>query len=132
MSRRERLERWADLLDAAAPRRLLSLHELEWLPLAKRAALRANGSALSVAFADPMLREAGLPSDRFGDAVSFFDVSEPDMHRLLCSCLNGRYVAAAQLATEVRQLAARGTTNAFAWSRVVPGEVTAGGPPMAL
>src|SRR3546814_12714117 len=81
MSRRERLERWADLLDAAAPRRLLSLHELEWLPLAKRAALRANGSALSVAFADPMLREAGLPSDRFGDAVSFFDVSERDMHR---------------------------------------------------
>src|SRR3546814_17087029 len=93
MSRRERLERWADLLDAAAPRRLLSLHELEWLPLAKRAALRANGSALSVAFADPMLREAGLPSDRFGDAVSFFDVSERDMHRDRKSVVEGKSVS---------------------------------------
>src|SRR3546814_7144249 len=44
----------------------------------------------------------------------------------LCSCLNGRYVAADQLATEVRQLAARGKTDALAWTRVVPGAVTAG------
>lgn len=124
MDRRARLERWADLLDAAAPRQLPSFYELEWLPRTQRGRSRTDGSALSVAFADPVLREAGLQSDRYGDALAFFGLQEHELHRLLCSCLNGRSVAADRLATEVRWLATR-DTDMSAWVRWMPGVVTA-------
>lgn len=125
MSRRERLERWAELLDAVAPRRLPSLYEVESLPWAQRAAARANGSALSVAFADPVLREAGLRSDQFGDAATFFELSERDLHRLLCFCLNGRSIAADQLAANVRRMA-RTTSHTTAGMQWMPGAMIAG------
>ena len=50
LSRRERLERWADLLARDPDRRLRSLHDIEFRPAAERLALRADGSALTVAF----------------------------------------------------------------------------------
>ena len=89
LSKRERLDRWIELLDKSPDRELKTLEEIEWKPKAERRALRADGSALTIAYADPVLRTAGLLSDRFGDAVDFFQISEHDAHIVLCSCHGG-------------------------------------------
>ena len=49
LTRRERLERWADLLNREPSRQLKTLHEIELRPRSKRDEMRADGSPLSVA-----------------------------------------------------------------------------------
>ena len=102
MSRRERLARWRDLLAREPARMLKTLEEIEFRPAAQRAALRADNSPLSVAFTDPVLRGEGLKGDTLGDAIAFFDISEHQAHRVVCSCLNGRSITAGQAAKRVR------------------------------
>ena len=105
LSRRERLERWAEVLAREPERRLRSLGEIEFVPKAERPDLRADNSPLTVAYADPVLRAAGLEGDRLGDAMAFFGLSERQAHRLLCSCMNGWRIDPAQAARSVRRLA---------------------------
>ncbi len=50
LSRSERLERWAQLLERNPEKRLTTLRETEYQPEVVRARLREDGSALSVAF----------------------------------------------------------------------------------
>ena len=102
MSRRERLDRWAELLEMQGDRQLRTLDEIEWKPKAERRALRADDSALTVAFSDPVLRGEGLASDRFGDAVDFFQISEHDAHIVLCSCHGGEFMRTEEAARRVR------------------------------
>jgi hypothetical protein len=66
LSRRERLERWAEALEREDRGRLKTLFEIEYVPPAKLAALRADDSPLSVAFSDPRLRAEGLAGDTVG------------------------------------------------------------------
>ena len=105
LSRRERLERWAAVLEREPERRLRSLGEIEFTPEAERAALRADNSPLAVAFSDPVLRASGLAGDRLGDAMAFFGLSERQAHRLLCSCMNGWRIEAGKAARSIRRLA---------------------------
>ncbi|MXQ11124.1 hypothetical protein [Microvirga makkahensis] len=102
LSKRERLDRWAELLEREPDRLLRTLDEIEWKPKAVRHAMRADGSALTVAFDDPVLRTAGLVSDRFGDAVNFFQISEHDAHIVLCSCHGGESMRSDEAARRVR------------------------------
>jgi hypothetical protein len=102
LSKRERLDRWAELLEREPERMLATLEEIEWKPKAERRALRADNSALAVAFADPVLRTSGLASDRFGDAVSFFQITEHEAHVILCSCHGGESMRAEEAARRVR------------------------------
>jgi hypothetical protein len=104
-SRRERLERWAECLAADPKRRLKSLGEIEFTPKAERPLLRADNSPITVAFQDPVLRAAGLEGDRLGDAMAFFELTERQAHRLLCSCLNGWSMEAGKTAARVQRLA---------------------------
>ncbi len=108
LSRRARLERWAEVLLRDPRRRLKTLQELELVPRAERGDLRADNSPLTVAFEDPVLRAAGLRSDKLGDAMDFFDLSEWQAHRLLCSCLNGVYMEAASPARKLHRMATTG------------------------
>jgi hypothetical protein len=105
LSRRERLERWAEVLQRQPKRRLRSLGEIEFVPAEKRPALRSDESPITVAFEDPVLRAAGLKSDTLGDAMEFFDLSERASHRLLCSCINGWSMEAGSTARKVHRLA---------------------------
>ncbi len=107
----ERLERWAELLEREGDRRLKTLFEIEYLSRAERAALRANGSPLSVAFGDARLRAAGLAGDTVGDAVAFFDVSEMELHNILCFCHHGDTMSAHAAAARVRAAATRAAWN---------------------
>src|SRR5947199_90965 len=60
LSRRERLELWAETLEREGGRRLRTLYQIEYAPPAERARGRADDSPLSVAFNHPGLRAAGL------------------------------------------------------------------------
>ena len=104
LSRRERLERWAEALERGPYRPLRSLGEIEWQPEAHRPLMRADGSALSVAYEDPVLRDAGMASDCLGDAMRFFELSEQEMHAILCSCVYGGISRADVTARMVRSV----------------------------
>ena len=103
--RREKLERWAKVIEAAGPQRFRTFPELEYASAAERSAVRRDGSPLALAYADPVLREAGLEGDRYGQAVSFFELSEREAHRLFCSCMHGGTITSEGLASELRRLA---------------------------
>ncbi|HVL73927.1 MAG TPA: hypothetical protein VM434_18805 [Beijerinckiaceae bacterium] len=105
LSRRERLERWAEVLARDPTRRLKTLEEIELAPRAERPLMRADNSPFTVAFQDPVLRTEGLASDRLGDAMAFFDISERQAHRIVCSCLNGRMMESGLAAQRVRAIA---------------------------
>jgi hypothetical protein len=104
LTRRERLDRWAELLERDPRARLRTLDEIEWQPKAKRASMRADGSPFSVAYADPVLRAAGLEGDTLGDAMRFFEMSEHEAHRVVCFCMHGRTVEGRRAADSVRAI----------------------------
>ncbi len=102
MSRRKRLQRWIELLEADPSRVLSTLHETEYLPQAKRDALRCDNSVISIAFSDPILRASGMQSDTYGEAKRFFELSDRQLHRIVCDCHFGAIVSTAKVARFIR------------------------------
>jgi hypothetical protein len=98
MSRRERLARWATILEQQ-PGRLRSIEGVEF---ADSGARRADSSPLSVAFDDPTLRAAGLRGDSVADACEFFGLSRHDVHHIVCYCHHGQTISPAVAANCVR------------------------------
>ena len=113
LTRRERLDRWADMLDRN-PGKLNALTRIEYLPLAERLEARADNSPLEVAFRDPVLREEGLKSDKLGDIMSFFELSNRDAHRLFCDCHYYGSMTGAGLSRRLRNIAKGGLRAWFA------------------
>jgi hypothetical protein len=107
MSRYDRLERWATLLERAPASNLTPFRDVELVPAAERAEMQVANSPLAVAYADPALRRAGLDSDRFGDGAAFFGLSRFQAHRVLCSCGYIGTMRAAEVARRIRAIAAR-------------------------
>ena len=105
MSRRERLERWAELLERQPNRHLSAIEGTEFGSRRECEAKRADNSPLTVAFEDPVLRAEGLRGDRVGDAVEFFDLSHDEVHRLVCYCHHGLTVSPGTVAACVRMMA---------------------------
>lgn len=113
MTRRERLERWADVLDRN-PGKINALTRIEYLPLSERLNARADNSPLEIAFRDSVLREEGLESDRLGDVMTFFELSNRDAHRLFCDCHYYGSMTRAGLANRLRNIAKGGLRAWFA------------------
>ncbi len=109
MSRKDRLLRWSELLERQPERRLRSLGEIELKAPADRPLMRAHDSPLTVAFEDPVLRAEGLASDRLGDGMAFFKITEDEAHQLMCSCMNGWSMASGKVAKSVRRIADPGS-----------------------
>ena len=105
MSRRERLKRWAEVLERRPERQLCAIEGTEFGTRPEREAKRADNSPLTVAFEDPILRVEGLRGDRVGDAVEFFDLSHDEVHRLVCYCHHGLTVSPGTVAARVRMMA---------------------------
>lgn len=114
MSRRERLERWADALERRPARRLATIQGTEFGTKREREAMRADNSPLTVAFEEPALRAAGLRGDSVGDAVAFFGLSHGEVHHLVCYCHLGLTVTPGAVAGRVRTMARR--VKASTWS----------------
>ena len=108
LSRRERLERWAESLGREPGLRLRALHGIEYGTPYERLTCRADGSPLAVAYADPVLRAAGLE----GDAAEFVDLSHEQLHGLLCFCHHGGTVSASTASAQVRAFARQGDVSA--------------------
>jgi hypothetical protein len=102
MPRDKRLQRWVELLEADPQRILSTLLETEFQPRAVRAALRCDNSAISVAFNDPVLRAAGLENDTYGEAKRFFELSDGQLHKIVCYCHFGTTVSAEKTARYIR------------------------------
>lgn len=107
LTSKERLELWAECLDREPQRCLNTLGEIEFAPRSERPCMHSDNSPLTVAFDDPVLRATGLKSDTLGEAISFFGITEGDAHYILCSCMNGRTMTAAQAAQRVRSISDR-------------------------
>jgi hypothetical protein len=86
LSRRKRLERWAELLERDPSRKLKALWRIEYARGEDRAHIRGDDTPISVAFADPVLRDDGLEGDTLGDAERYFELSQDQAHYLLCDC----------------------------------------------
>ena len=104
LSRNERLECWAQLLERDPEKRLATLRETEYQPERVRARMRENGSALSVAFQDEVLREAGLRDDSYGEAKRFFELTDGQLHEVICYCHLGETVSAGTAARHIRMV----------------------------
>lgn len=113
MTRYERIERWIDLLEADPHRPLHALLEVEYLPAADRLRYRSEASPLTVAFEDPVLRAQGLRSDSFGDALTFFELHERQLHHAFCSCHVGMRLRAIDAAGRLRGLLRRERFGSF-------------------
>ena len=102
MSRTERLERWAQLLEWNPERRLSTLHQTEYQPDDVRAIMRGDDTAISIAFHDHVLRGSGLKNDSYGEAKRFFELTDGQLHEVICYCHFGATVSAATAAHHVR------------------------------
>ena len=102
MSRSARLERWAELLEQNPDRRLSTLHQTEYQSANARAFMRGDNSPLTVAFEDPVLRSAGLKNDSYGEAKRFFEMSDRQLHEVICYCHFGATVKATTAARHIR------------------------------
>jgi len=105
MTRRERLERWAESLERSPRPFLKTLHETEYQPIAVRLSLRDDDTPISVAFADPILRAAGMENDSYGEAIRFFELSDQQLHGLVCFCHFGERASATTVARRLRRMA---------------------------
>lgn len=117
LSRAERLERWIELLERDPKRQLSTFYQTEFQAAATRDAMRADSSALSVAFEDPYLRASGLANDSYGEAKRFFEIKDHQLHRMVCYCHLGTDVSAGSTARFVRKLLAPKQTGRFGWLR---------------
>jgi len=106
MSRSERLQRWAELLERQPDRRLNTLFETEHQSQTMRETMRHVETPISVAVADPILRTAGLANDTYGEAKRFFDISDRELHNILCYCHYGATLSAVTAARSVRAILA--------------------------
>ncbi|MCC2654404.1 MAG: hypothetical protein K0Q60_4570 [Microvirga sp.] len=102
MTRVRRLERWIEALPRHPKRTLRPLREIEYQKPADQRSIRADDSAITVAYEDLALRAEGLAGDTLGDAMDFFELSEEEAHTALCSCYFGSAVEARVAASRVR------------------------------
>ena len=102
MTREQRLRRWAELLEQLEDRSLTALAGTEYQPPAIRDTMRSPGSALSVAADDPILSAEGLKDDSYGEAKRFFEMTDAQLHGVVCYCHVGAVMQASRAAQQVR------------------------------
>ena len=107
LTKREKLERWSALLAADSNRILRTFEPTEYVNLAERNGMRCEGTALSVAHSDPVLRDAGLHDDTFGTGKRFFGLTDDELHCIVCYCHHGRAVRAGLIANVIRTFTPR-------------------------
>ncbi|MEI9430768.1 hypothetical protein [Mesorhizobium sp. Cs1299R1N3] len=115
MTRDERIARWAELLDQNPERCLGAFTGTEHMHPEVRSMARGEGSAITVAFEDPMLRASGLRDDTYGEAKRFFELNDWQLHDIVCDCHVGATMKARWAAARVR--ATIGGNRFLTWLR---------------
>ena len=89
-----------------------SFSSIEYIHPEQQALMRADRSPLTIACEDPVFRAQGHRTDRLGDAIAFFNLSQGEAHYLLCDCHYARCaVDAGRIAKRVRSVARRPTSR---------------------
>jgi hypothetical protein len=108
-SKKARLLRWAHLLEQQADAKATLVHGFEFghqrIAILKEQWCDDHCSPFRVAFADPALRAEGFASGTYKEAIQFFQLTNREVHYLLCDC---HYVPGAtfgNVAQRVRRLA---------------------------
>ncbi|WP_426131151.1 hypothetical protein [Pararhizobium sp. PWRC1-1] len=114
LSREDRIQRWVELLEREPHRLLSTLRETEFQPASLRASMRSDNTAITVGFNDPVLRAAGLENDTYGAAKRFFQMSDGQLHHIVCDCHFGTTVSAERTARYIR---AKHIKRAGIWGR---------------
>ncbi|OHV83008.1 hypothetical protein [Mesorhizobium sp. ORS 3428] len=117
-SRGQRLERWAQLLEQNPSRRLSALAGTEYATPEVRERMRSAGSPITVAFEDPIFRAQGLQDDTYGEAKRFFELSDWQLHEVVCHCHVGANLPARWAASRVRAAISPGS-GILAWLKAV-------------
>lgn len=104
-NRHARLARWADLLERQPDRVLPLLTSVQFLKRCEWLDLRAEGTALEIAYKDPLFRIDGLKGDRVGEALRYFELSDSDACRIFCGSRRVRARSARATAHRVRNIA---------------------------
>ena len=119
MSRRERLQRWAAVLEGNPTQPIKPLMRVEFLPRQERMMARREDSPLTVAYRDPVLRDEGLGGDSLGEAMRFFELSDHEAHYLVCDCHyhGGMSMTPEGVAKRARAIADRVTLREV-WNRI--------------
>jgi hypothetical protein len=125
ITRREKLERWAELLSARGAARLKTLTNVEYALPAHRGPMREDNSILSVAYADPVFRAAGLKDDTYGEAMRFFELGHGSMHKLVCRCHLGSYVSSEKMGARMRRMAQGPFATMRGWAKQLQADVAA-------
>jgi len=107
MSRSERLKRWAELLARDPERDLRTLIGTEFCTGEERSRMRNDASPITVAFEDAVLRAEGLQDDSYGEAIRFFELTDGQLHRVLCHCHFGPSVKAAVVRRRIAGMATK-------------------------
>jgi hypothetical protein len=116
MKRVQRLRHWGELLARDPDRCLNALVGTEYLSSELRELARSDNSPLTVAFEDRQLRQEGLNDDTYGEARRFFELSDRQLHGIVCSCHTGTMIRASWAAARVHSIASM--SNGFlAWLR---------------
>ena len=102
MTRSQRLERWAELLEREPEQHLRTLPGTEYQDRATRETMRDLRSPISTAYADPILRAEGLSLDTYGEAKRFFELTDRQLHDIVCYCHHGTTIRAETAARWVR------------------------------
>lgn len=105
LTRDERVARWAELLEQDPDRALVTLQETEYQADIIRDEMREDGSPITIAFKDPVLRGEGLTNDSYGEAKRFFEFTDCQLHYIVCSCHSGVTVRGDAAAERVRDVA---------------------------
>ncbi|MER8696191.1 hypothetical protein NKI77_25065 [Mesorhizobium opportunistum] len=119
MTRQQRIARWAELLEQTPERCLGALTGTEHLHPEARAMARCEGSAITVAFEDPILRESGLKDDTYGEAKRFFELSDWQLHDIVCDCHVGATMKARWAGARVRGKVGGAGFFAWLWQRIM-------------
>jgi hypothetical protein len=104
MTETERLERWAQLLEQDAELCLSTLEGTEYQAAEVRNTMRSHHSPISVAYQDPVLRAQGLTGDSYGDAKRFFELTDLQLHDIVCHFHHGATMTAKVAAQRIRSL----------------------------
>jgi len=73
-----------------------------------------------VAFEDGLFRAEGLRNDTYGEAKRFFELSDRQLHKVLCHCHFGPTVSAELVSERVARLANKPTGPlARAWRALI-------------
>lgn len=123
MTQRQKLERWAEVVEKHRFSKVRMLHGIEYADDVKRRTMRADHSLFSIAYEDPVLRAQGLKGDTVGDAMDFFGINPKDLHMAACDCHYGSLVSSRVAAEMVSNMARR---LSMTRSRARPSESAAG------